>query len=79
MSLWRWVLAIYLGVMFLVAAANSLCMIVSPQVWFRLPKWIRLSGQLTGETHRSGWGAVQVRLLGAVLLSALIWAVLHWR
>ena len=74
----RWILGVYFAVMLSVVVANVLYMIVSPRAWFRLPKWIRLNGTLTEESHESGWGAVQVRLLGAIFLVALAWIVCRW-
>jgi hypothetical protein len=47
---------------------NAVVMIISPKMWFRMSHWIRLSGSLTEEKYASGWGAVQVRVLGVCFL-----------
>ena len=68
----------FVGAFFLVATivavgANAVVMLISPQSWFRIPHWIRLSGSLTQEKFSSGTGALQVRLFGATLLGVLAW------
>jgi hypothetical protein len=47
---------------------NGLIMLVSPRAWFRLPSWLAFRGSLTEAKYGSGWGAIQVRLLGAIFL-----------
>lgn len=56
---------------------NASVMLVSPKAWFRMPFWIRLSGSLRERDYGSGWGAIQVRLLGALLLVVMIWVPYH--
>jgi len=48
---------------------NGLVMLVSPRAWFRLPSWLGFQGSLTEAKYGSGWGAIQVRLLGAIFLA----------
>lgn len=48
---------------------NGAYMLISPQAWFRLPRWIRLTGALTQDQYGSGWGAIQVRLTGACCIA----------
>jgi hypothetical protein len=48
---------------------NGLIMLVSPRAWFRLPAWLGFQGSLTEAKYGSGWGAIQVRLLGAICLA----------
>ena len=50
---------------------NATAMLVSPEVWFRMPAWIRLNGTLTRAKYAKGQGAVQIRLLGAIFLGLL--------
>ncbi len=61
----------------LVAAlvANAVVMLVSPRTWFRLSEWVRLTGslQLHHQKYESGWGAIEVRLLGAFLLGLIVY------
>ncbi len=53
--------------------SNGVLMLVSPRLWFRVPGWARLSGSLSESKYGSGWGAVQIRLLGACFLAIMIW------
>src|SRR6202022_4306538 len=57
----------------LVAILNACYMLLSPKAWFRLSHWLRAEGSLTAEKYSIGWGAVQVRLSGAVILAAICW------
>jgi hypothetical protein len=57
----------------LVATLNACYMLFSPKAWFRLSSWLRAEGSLTVEKYLIGWGAVQVRLTGAVILAAICW------
>lgn len=59
----------------LVWLTNSCVMLFSPRTWFRLPSWIGLRGSLTEADYGSGWGAVQVRLLGAICLGGFAWVL----
>ena len=57
----------------LVATLNACYMLLSPKAWFHLSPWLRAEGSLTAEKYSIGWGAVQVRLTGAVILAAICW------
>ena len=52
---------------------NASVMLVSPRAWFRLPKWLRAQGTLTEDRYGSGWGAVQLRIGGALILLSIVW------
>jgi hypothetical protein len=52
-------------------AINAMFMLFSPRLWFRLPSWIRANARFTTEKHSGGLGAVQVRILGGVVLLVL--------
>ncbi len=54
---------------------NGLMMLISPRAWFGLPWWIRASGGLSRDKYGSGWGAIQIRLLGAILLGMVVWFI----
>jgi uncharacterized protein YjeT (DUF2065 family) len=54
---------------------NGLYMLVSPRAWYRLPHWFRASGGLSEEKYGSGWGAIQVRLVGATFLAVTAWVL----
>ena len=55
---------------------NATLMLISPRTWFRLPRGVRLSGNLSKTKYGSGWGAIQIRVLGAGSLGGMIW-LLH--
>jgi|1185.fasta_scaffold112436_3 ABC-type uncharacterized transport system permease subunit len=50
------------------AFINGLYMLVSPRAWFRLPGWMRASGPLAKKDYSTGWGALQIRFLGLLIL-----------
>jgi hypothetical protein len=52
-------------------AINAIFMLFSPRLWFRLPGWIRANARFTTDKHSVGLGAVQVRILGGVVLLVL--------
>lgn len=52
---------------------NALYMLVSPTAWFALPGWLGLQGVLSRERYGKGGGALQVRILGGILLATLLW------
>ena len=57
-------------------AINAILMLFSPRLWFRLPSWIRANARFTTAEHSAGSGAVQVRILGGVVLLVLAIIVL---
>jgi len=76
--MWRIVLGSICAVVVVVAVTiNAAFMLISPQAWFRLPGWIRANGTLTEKRYGNGWGAVQLRLLGAIMLAAIAWVAHH--
>jgi len=54
---------------------NGFYMLVSPRAWYRLPHWFRASGSLSEEKYGGGWGAIQVRLVGATFLAVTSWVL----
>jgi hypothetical protein len=48
--------------------ADGLFMLVSPRAWCQLPTWISGRGKLAAEIYSHGWGAVQVRVLGVIMI-----------
>jgi len=58
-----------------IMAINAVFMVASPRVWFRLPGWIKAQGSLTADKYSSGWGAIQVRITGALILGAIGWVL----
>ena len=59
----------------LIMTINAAFMLVSPRSWFRLPSWLRAQGSLMEDKYASGWGAVQVRLTGGLILAAIAWVL----
>ncbi len=60
-----------------VVVINAFFMLVFPKVWFRLPGWILAKGTLTEKRFASGWGAIEVRLTGAIMLGTIGWVLYH--
>ena len=55
---------------------NALFMVISPQAWFRLPNWFPArSSSMTEARYGSGWGAIQARLTGALMLALIVWVL----
>jgi hypothetical protein len=52
---------------------NYFYMIFSPTSWFALPNWLRLQGVLTIERYGKGWGAIQIRILSAIISATISW------
>ena len=59
----------------LIATINAAVMVASPRSWFRLPGWLRAQGSLMENKYSNGWGAVQVRLTGGIVLIAIAWVL----
>ena len=72
MRILGWLAIAVIGVGFVV---NGLFMLLSPRAWFRLPDWISGRGSLTEKRYGSGWGAIQVRLLGAIFVGVVFWVL----
>jgi hypothetical protein len=62
----------FVGLLMLI---NASVMLVSPRAWFGLPRWLRATGSMTEEKYSTGWGAIQVQITGALLLSVLGWVI----
>jgi hypothetical protein len=52
---------------------NAFYMLISPKAWSALPRWLRLQGVLTLERYGNRWGALQVRVLGAIVIVTAVW------
>jgi hypothetical protein len=44
------------GIAVTVMLINAFCMVISPEAWFRLPRWLGLQGVLTSDRYGSGGG-----------------------
>ena len=72
----KWVLAICVfAIVALPFVVNGMFMLVSPRAWYRLPHWFRASSGLSEQKYGRGWGAVQVRLVGATYLAVAVWVL----
>ena len=58
-----------------VMAINAAFMLASPRAWFRLPGWLRAQGSLVADKYYAGWGAIQIRVTGALILAAIAWVL----
>lgn len=67
-SLWS-----FAAILSLQATINAVFMLSSPRRWFKLPAWLRATGPFTEDKHATGLGAVQIRLVGAVVLAGTAW------
>jgi hypothetical protein len=72
MKILGWSIVVVVGAMMLV---NASFMLASPKTWFRLPSWVRAQGSLTEQKYATGWGGVQVRLTGAIVLAVIGWVL----
>jgi len=74
-------LHIGLWVAFVVTAAiiliNAFYMVISPKAWFALPRWLGLRGVMTPERYGNRWGALQVRVLGAIVIVVAAWIAIE--
>ena len=73
--MWRIIGLGGLVVLVIFLAVNGAFMLASPIAWFRLPKWLGAHGSLTAAKYASGGGGLQIRLMGAILLAVIVWAL----
>jgi len=59
----------------LMMVLNGVLMLASPRVWFRLPRWLGAHGSMTEDRYATGWGAIQVRITGALILATIAWVL----
>jgi hypothetical protein len=74
MQVLGWSIAALVGA---VIAVNASFMLASPKAWFRLPSSILAKGTLTEKKFASGWGAMEVRIVGAIMLGTIGWVLYH--
>ena len=67
-----WITLFVLGA---ILTINAAIMLVSPRTWFKLPTWIRAQGTISERRNSRGFGALELRLLGAVMLTAIVWVI----
>jgi hypothetical protein len=56
---------------------NGGIMLISQSLWFKLPEWFRGSGAMTKARYSSSWGALEVRVLGAMFLLIVGWVAVQ--
>jgi len=56
----------------LIMALNSLAMLISPQMWRRMPRWLRVDNVWFGAAHAKGGADIPVRVTGALVLAMLL-------
>jgi hypothetical protein len=64
-----------IGILGVGLAVNGLFMLASPRAWFRLPDWLPGTGSMTEEKYGSGFGAIQTRVAGGLLLAIVLWVL----
>lgn len=50
-------------------------MLVSPRKWFALPSWLRAQGTRMPARYSHGFRALEIRVLGALAVAAILWIV----
>ena len=69
-----WSIGVLLGVSLL---TNGIVMVISPRKWFELPGWFASArGALRKDKYSTGFGGIQVRLMGALIIAFLVWVCL---
>lgn len=64
------------GTVLIVFFVNGIYMVISPRAWFELPRWLRLQGYMvTRDRYVDGWGGIQSRILGLIILVTIVWIV----
>jgi hypothetical protein len=63
------------GIVGFFLGVNGAYMLISPRAWFQLPRWILKAGHLTEDKYSKGFGAIQVRLTGAMYLGFIGWVI----
>jgi hypothetical protein len=58
-----------------VMAISAGFMLLSPRKWFRLPPWLKAQGSLVEQNYETGWGSMQLRITGALILTAIGWVI----
>jgi hypothetical protein len=61
------------GITITVMLVNAFYMVISPDAWFRLPRWLGLQGVLTRDRYGNAWGALQIRILGVIIIVTAAW------
>jgi hypothetical protein len=69
--IWKVIVVLLLLYVTVAIVINGLLMFVSPRAWFRLPRGLKVSGNLPAGRYSSGWGAIEVRAAGAAVLGLM--------
>jgi hypothetical protein len=66
-------IAVLVGLLFFV---NGSFMLVSPRAYFKLPSWLAPKGaHINEKRYGSGWGVIELRILGAIFVGVTVWVV----
>lgn len=68
----RWIASVFMWILIFGLTINGFFMLISPNMWFRLPWWIRGRLGFAEKVLSHGWGIVFLRCAGAVLVSAAV-------
>jgi hypothetical protein len=52
---------------------NGFAMLLSPRLFLKLPGWLRAQGALSERHYGSGFGAIQLRIVGAAIIGFILW------
>lgn len=67
-----WIAVIFIV---LIAVFNATIMLISPRAWFNLPSWLGFQGTLSRNKYDHGFGALEIRIGGALMLAVFFWTV----
>jgi hypothetical protein len=70
--LWLVIMRIIEIIVVALMLVNGFVMLISPVSWFSMQWWFKL-GTLTAERYSRGFGAVQVRILGGIVILSILW------
>ena len=74
LSFLRLIIARVMAIVFIsLLLMNGFVMLVSPVRWFSMKWWLKLQGTLTAERYSRGFGALQVRILGGIVIVSILW------
>jgi hypothetical protein len=66
---------VFAGLVGLLLFVNGVFMLFSSRAWFQLPYYLRATGTMTEKKFASGWGVVQTRIAGGVMVGGRLWVI----
>jgi len=61
-----------IAITLILGLVNAGYMLISPTAWHALPEWLRIR-KLGVKKYGQGWSAMQVRIMGALILATVLW------